>query len=49
MLSSLACSFLTFILNLIGKVFYDINELGEKRVLNKKYMKRTYAEICGEG
>ena len=33
----------------IGKVFYDINELGEKRVLNKKYMKRTYAEICGEG
>ena len=33
----------------IGRVFKDINELGEKRVLNRKYMKRTYAEICGEG
>ena len=32
----------------IGRVFHDINELGEKKVLNKKYMKRTFAEICGE-
>ena len=30
----------------IEKVFLDVFEHGEKFVLNKKYMKRTFAEIC---
>ena len=30
----------------IDKVFSDLCELGEKEVLNKKYMKKTYREIC---
>ena len=30
----------------IRTVFYDIAELGEKAVLNKKYMKATYERIC---
>jgi hypothetical protein len=30
----------------IDKVFSDLCELGEKAILNKKYMKATYAEIC---
>ena len=30
----------------IEKVFTDIKEHGEKYVLNKKYMKKTYREIC---
>ncbi len=29
------------------RVFEDIEKHGEKHVLNKKYMKKTYAEICG--
>ncbi len=29
------------------KVFIDIREHGEKFVLNKSYMKKTYSEICG--
>ncbi len=28
------------------RVFTDISERGESFVLNKKYMKKTYAEIC---
>ncbi len=28
------------------RVFTDINDHGEGYVLNKRYMKRTYAEIC---
>ncbi len=31
----------------IEKVFTDLKEKGEKSVLNKKYMKATYAQICG--
>ena len=30
----------------IDKVFHDLIDLGEKCVLNKKYMKQTYAQIC---
>lgn len=30
----------------IEKVFIDIYTLGEKRVLNKAYMKKTYQEFC---
>ena len=30
----------------IKKVFVDIKEHGEKHVLNKKYMKKTFKEIC---
>ena len=30
----------------IRTVFYDIRELGEKAVLNKKYMRATYKKIC---
>ena len=30
----------------VEKVFTDLCEHGEKYVLNKKYMKKTYAEIC---
>ena len=30
----------------IEKVFRDLCELPEKQVLNKKYMKRTFKEIC---
>lgn len=33
----------------IEQVFTDIEALGERAVLNKKYMKETYARICGEG
>ncbi len=33
----------------IEKVFTDLKEHGEKAVFNKKYMKHTYREICGEG
>lgn len=29
------------------RVFSDLSEKGEKHILNKKYMKKTYAEICG--
>ena len=28
-----------------SKVFYDLVDLGEKQVLNKKYLKKTYNEI----
>lgn len=31
----------------IETVFEDLISLGERRVLNKKYMKATYARICG--
>ncbi len=31
----------------IETVFKDIEKHGEKYVLNKKYMKKTYSEICG--
>ena len=30
----------------IERVFIDLRDNGEKYVLNKKYMKKTYAEIC---
>jgi hypothetical protein len=30
----------------VDKVFSDLCEMGEKEVLNKKYMKKTYKEIC---
>lgn len=30
----------------IVKVFSDLTVLGEKAILNSKYMKKTYAEIC---
>ena len=30
----------------IEKVFTDLKENGEKFVFNKRYMKKTYAEIC---
>ena len=30
----------------IGEVFEDVKAHGERYVLNKKYMKRKYAEIC---
>ena len=30
------------------RAFHDLAEHGEKFVLNKKYMKKTYAEICGQ-
>ena len=30
----------------ITAVFVDLTELGEKAVLNKKYMKKKYREIC---
>ena len=30
----------------IEKVFIDVEKYGEKYVLNKKYMKKTYFEIC---
>ena len=33
----------------IEAVFNDLARLGEKKVLNKKYMKATYARIHGEG
>ena len=32
----------------VEKVFTDLAEHGEKYILNKKYMKKTYAEICTE-
>ncbi len=35
-------------LTFIDKVFSDLCELGEDAVLNKKYMKKTYEEICLE-
>ena len=28
------------------KAFLDLGELGEKAVLNKKYLRKTYDEIC---
>lgn len=31
----------------IERVFKDLGEHGEKYVFNKKYMKKTYSEICG--
>lgn len=31
----------------IDEVFVDVAEKGEKYVLNKKYLKRKYKEICG--
>ena len=31
----------------IGRVFADIVTLGEAAVMNKRYMKATYKEICG--
>ena len=31
----------------IETVFRDLSEHGEKHVMNKKYMKRTYNKICG--
>ena len=30
----------------IERVFTDLDKYGEKHVLNKKYMKKTYDEIC---
>ncbi len=33
----------------IEKVFTDLRDLGEKNVFNKKYMKKTYNEICKNG
>lgn len=30
----------------IERVFSDLSERGERAVLNKKYMKKTYAEVC---
>ena len=30
----------------IERVFLDIMRLGEKSVMNKRYMKKTYKEIC---
>ena len=30
----------------IERCFQDLEALGERAVLNKKYMKRTYREIC---
>ena len=32
----------------IDKVFSDLCERSEKEILNKKYMKRTFKEICGD-
>lgn len=32
----------------INKVFEDLVERGEKYILNKKYMKTTFAQICGQ-
>ena len=32
----------------IERVFTDLRDKGEKAVLNKKYMKATYNEICGK-
>jgi hypothetical protein len=32
----------------VERVFCDLRDKGEKFVLNKKYMKSTFAEICGE-
>ena len=32
----------------VERVFTDIITLGERAVMNKRYMKKTYAEICGE-
>ncbi len=34
-------------LQFLSKVFLDLSEKGEKYVLNKKYMKQTFYEICG--
>ena len=31
----------------IEQAFIDLGDHGEKFVLNKKYMKRSYKEICG--
>ena len=31
----------------IERVFIDLRDKGERFVLNKKYMKETYKEICG--
>ena len=31
----------------VERVFTDLKELGEKQVFNKRYMKKTYEEICG--
>ncbi len=31
----------------IDAVFTDLIDFGEKAILNKKYMKRKYKEICG--
>jgi len=33
-------------LKFVEKVFIDVKANGEKFVLNKKYMKKTYSEIC---
>ena len=34
-------------LDFMESVFVDVEKYGEKYVLNKKYMKEKYAEICG--
>jgi hypothetical protein len=31
----------------VEAVFVDVGKYGEKSVLNKKYMKKKYSEICG--
>ncbi len=32
----------------VERVFYDLKEHGEKHILNKKYMCKTYDEICNK-
>ena len=32
----------------IEEIFVDVKNNGEKYVLNKKYMKSKYAEVCGK-